>query len=537
MTGLDPSAARWPEVTRRTFLRGVGSAGVLLGAGTALAACTRHSAAEPTASPTGPSKPRSGGQLRVGIVGAGKGESFNPSASASAVINVAMCGAVFDGFITIGPDLTLRPALVTEWTANAAATVWTFQLRPGVHWHDGKPFTADDVIYTLRWMGTSGNQLAPAVANVDLANLKKTGPLTVVVPMKRPYLAFPNDLAASGYVVQNGAKDFVKPIGTGPFVFESLSQGQRSVCRRNPDYWNHPKPYVDKLIIQSLTDDTARLNALRSGQIDVMAQVPFSQAKSGLGSGLRLLRSPGLAAYGFYMAVDKPPFDDARVRQALRLLVDRKQLVDVALDGFGTIGNDLFGKGLRYYDAALPQRTRDVAKAKALLAQAGHSSGLTVQLKTSPIVPGTVESATLFQQQARDGGVTVHISQVDPTSYFDPTRDYLKMAFAQTEWSGFATLDSFYQYALIPGAAGNETHWHSSHTTGLIQAAISATTPAAAKSAWAAVQQEQWDDGGYIWWANADNLDAASDKVAGITPSRYFNLGLPTGLADAYFTA
>jgi peptide/nickel transport system substrate-binding protein len=532
MNSTDNPATAPRGVSRRTFLHRAASAGLLVGAGAGLAACGRQASPSSAAA----SKPRRGGRLRIGMVGAGNQESLNPSAAAYTLINLAMATAVYDSLITVTAGLRLAPGLAASWTPNQSMTEWTFDLRPGVTWHDGKPFTAKDVIYSLRWMASPGNGLAQLVANVDLPGIRKVGASKVVVPLKTPDLLFPHTIA-DGYIVQDGEKDFVHPMGTGPFIFQSLIQGQHSVFRRNPHYWDHGKPYVDELIIYSLADDTARLNALLSGQTDVMAQMPFAQAKTSLSSGFHLLRSPGLTAYAFYMAVDKPPFTDVRVRQALRLLADRQQLIDVALDGFGTVANDLYGKGLEFYDSGLPQHHRDVAQARSLLRQAGYGSGLTLRLQTSDIAPGTVAAATLFQQQAAAGGVTINVSQVNPSAYFNPTELYLKMPFAQTFWAGFDTLENLYQYALLPGAAGNESHWDSKDTTGLIRAASSARSPAAAGRAWAAVQQQQWSDGGYIWWANADNLDAASDRVAGITPGPYLNLGLPTSLTNAYFVS
>lgn len=520
------------RLSRRTFLRGAASAGLLAGGAAGLAACGRHAATASAA----PSKPRYGGQLRIGMVGAGNQESLNPSAASYTLINLAMTTAVFDSLIHVTPGMNLAPALATSWTANQTSKEWTFDLRPGVTWHDGKAFTAEDVIFSLRWMASPSNGLAQLVANVDLAGIRKAGALQVIVPLKTPDLLFPRNIA-NGYIIQDGEKDFVHPVGTGPFIFRSLVQGQYSSFARNPHYWDHGKPYVDKLTIYSLADDTARLNALLGGQLDVMAQMPLAQAKTGLSNGFHLLRSPGLSAYAFYMAVDQAPFNDVRVRQALRLLADRQQLIDVALDGFGTVANDLYGKGLDFYDSSLPQRKPDVAQAKSLLRQAGHGSGLSLHLQTSEIAPGTVAAATLFQQQAAAAGVTVKVTQVNSSAYFNPTELYLKMPFAQTVWAGFDTLESFYQYALLPGAAGNETHWHGRDTAALIQAASSARSPEAAQRAWAAVQREQWNDGGYIWWANADNLDAASDRVAGITASPFLNLGLPTSLANAYFVS
>jgi peptide/nickel transport system substrate-binding protein len=528
-TDRTPAPLQGPS--RRAFLHRTASAGLLLGAGAGLAACEHQTSALSTLA-----KPRRGGRLRIGITGAGNQESLNPSSAAYTLINLAMATAVFDTLIILNPDLSLAPGLATSWTSNRPATEWTFDLRPGVTWHDGKPFTASDVIYSLRWMAAPGNGLAGLVSNVDLAGIRQSGTSKVVVPLKTPDLLFPQTIC-DGYIIQDGEKNFVHPVGTGPFAFQSLIQGEHSVFLRNPHYWDHPKPYVDELIIYSLASDTARVDALISGQIDVCSQVPFTQARTGLGNGFSLLRSPGQSAYAFYMAVDKPPFDDVRVRQALRLLTDRQQLIDVALDGFGTVANDLYGRGLEFYDNGLPQHQHDVAEARSLLRAAGHGSGLTLDLQTSDIAPGVTAAAALFQQQAAAAGVTVNVTQANPSAYFNPAELYLKMPFAQTFWSGYNTLQLFYQYALMPGAAGNETHWDSNDTTSWIQAASSASSAAAAGRQWAAVQQQQWSEGGYIWWANVDNLDAASDQVGGIRPGPLLNLGLPTSLANAYFIA
>jgi len=147
-----------------------------------------------------------------------------------------------------------------------------------------------------------------------------------------------------------------------------------------------------------------------------------------------------------------------------------------------------------------------------------------------------VESATLLADQAAKAGVHINVSQVSATSYFDPTLSYLKMPFAQSIWTGVLNLNSFYPYAIQSNGAYNETHWNDPHTDALIAKATQATTDVAATSAWQAVQRQQWEDGGYVIWANVNNVDATSTKVAGITPSRYLPLGLPTGFTDAYFT-
>jgi peptide/nickel transport system substrate-binding protein len=201
------------------------------------------------------------------------------------------------------------------------------------------------------------------------------------------------------------------------------------------------------------------------------------------------------------------------------------------LDGFGTVANDVFGHGLEFYDSSLVQRTQDITKARQLLAAAGHPDGITLELQTSAAAAGMVEAATLFAQQAKAAGVTVNITNVNPGSYFDPTTMYLKMPFAQSIWTGFNTLSDYYQYSLIPGAAGNETHWNDPATVTAIDAAANAA------SAWQRVQRQQYDEGGYLWWANVDIVDGCSKKLAGITPTGIYPLGLPVSLATAYFPA
>jgi peptide/nickel transport system substrate-binding protein len=522
--------------TRRGFVRGAAAGGALLGAAGLLSACGGDSGAAGTAggaAPAGP--PRRGGQLRVGMVGGGKSESFNPSTGGITLINVAMVCAVFDSLVRIGPDLSVQPALATRWERSADARTWTFTLRDGVSWHDGKPFTAEDVIYSLRWMARPGNGLANSVANVDLGALRRRGDLTVVVALKRPDVIFPTTIASS-WIVQRGATDFTRPVGTGPFRFRSLSPGQQSVCDRNDDYWDDGKPYVDSLVIQSLNDDTARMNALLAGQIDVMGQIPYAQAKAQASRGaVRLLDSPSTASQSFYMRVDKAPFDDPGVRLALKLAVDRKALIDTALQGYGQVANDLNGRGLQFYDDTLEQRAHDPEQARALLARAGRS-GLSVTLQTSPAIPGMVEAATLFAQQAKASGIAVKVSQVPANTYFDPTLGYLKMPFAQTLWTGISSLSAFYDYAISSRGTINETHWNDPRTDALLRRANNATTEEAAAAAWAEVQRQQWEEGGYVTWANVNNLDATTNRVAGITPSRYLLLGLPTGFADAWLT-
>ena len=210
----------------------------------------------------------------------------------------------------------------------------------------------------------------------------------------------------------------------------------------------------------------------------------------------------------FYMAVDRPPFDDDQAcREAFRLIPDRQALIDGAISGFGTLGNDLFGKGYKYFAEDLPVREADPEKAKALLKEAGHEN-LEVTLHTSDAVPGFVESATLFAQQAKAAGVTVNIKKESPSAFFDTSLLYTKLDFSQDFWAA-GSLGAWFELALLSTAAWNETHWRKPETDALIREAQGAPDEATAEEKFRELQQTQYDEGGYIIWTNINIVDAA----------------------------
>ena len=223
------------------------------------------------------------------------------------------------------------------------------------------------------------------------------------------------------------------------------------------------------------------------------------------------------------MLFRSPPFDDKRVREAFRLIADRQALIDGALLGFGTVGNDLAGKDLPFFASDLPPRQQDLERAKALLKEAGKE-GLKVTLHTSDIVPGFVEVATLFAEQAKGAGVTVEVKTEEANAYFDTALLYTKLDFAQSFWT-FSSVPLWYEQALLSDAVWNETHWRDPDFDKLIRDAQGAPDEATATELWHQIQEIQYNEGGYIVWANQNIVDAASNNVKGIVPSAFFNLG------------
>jgi peptide/nickel transport system substrate-binding protein len=445
---------------------------------------------------------------------------------------------LYDTLVRLDPSGTLSPGAAAEWTPNSDHSTWTFRLRPDVEFHNGKSLTADDLIYSFHFMSKPGNDAGAYLRGVKFKDIKKLDASTVEVPLMSPNILFPyliTDPSAS--IIQNGETNFTHPVGTGPFMYKSFTPGQQSVFDRNPNYWEHGKPYVDSLVVQSISDDTARLNALLSGRINAMAQVPYTEAKVyETSSQVKLLKATGANALLFYMRVDLPPFNDNRVRQAMKSIVNRPSMVNIALNGFGSVANDLIGKGLPFYDDSLPQRVQDLELAKSLLRQAGKTN-LSLTLYSSPITPGVPQAAVLFQEEASSIGVKVHIKTVPADDYFNPSLQYLKMPFASSVWT-IPNLPNFYSQAFGPPSKVpyNETHYNVASFNNLLSQALGASSVSAATRLWDEVQKAQWEDGGYIVWGNPDLIDAVAPNVHGIVPAHVYDFGAPTGPINAWIS-
>ena len=316
---------------------GLSSAALLAACGGTHAATAGTTSATSTG-PTGGAAVK-GGTLRVGLVSAGSAETIDVRKALNFPDYVRLFN-LLDPLFFAAPGGLVTPGLCQAAHPNKDATVWTLELRPGVEWQDGSPFTADDVIYTMQssWHSKQSNIYSLADSIIDYTRLRKRDKLTVEVGLKHGVAQFPSTtFTQNSSVIKNGTTDFSKVIGTGPFKLESFTPGSQSVFTANPNYWGAPAPYVDTLIIDSsYANDTARLNALLAGDVDIVPTVAPALAKANAASGRIVLgNAPGPAFIAPTMIITEPPFTDVRVRQALRLLADREALALEALAGYG----------------------------------------------------------------------------------------------------------------------------------------------------------------------------------------------------------
>jgi peptide/nickel transport system substrate-binding protein len=533
MTNLDRGTN---SLTRRQVLQaGLGGALAISG-GTLLAGCGGTGTGSASGVSSGgvssggvsSAAVRRGGTLTVGMITAGTGETLNV-ATGFTLPDLARSYQLYEGLYALTNDKQIVPALAESGEHDSTGKVWTFQLRDGVVFHNGKPLTADDVLYTIRTWATSASYFNPVMAPIiDFPALRKRDGRTVEVTLKLPVAEFPSLLTYyTGSIIPDGFKDFKHPVGTGPFKFESFVPGTQSVFLANRDYWVTGKPYMDKLVINSsFANDGSRVNALLGGQIDIAPQFPYQQAKQyAAGSQVRVSTALGPQCQMFYLRVDAGPGKDPRVREAFRLLTNRKEMQDVVLLGYGAQGNDIPGYGLPHFADSL-QRPYDVEQAKSLLKAAGQEN-LHIQLKTSPITAGFVDSATLLKQQAALAGVTINIDTVDPTVFYTAAGGYLSNTFSQDYWTLIPSLTSFYMQALITHGPYNVTHWGSPSADRVLLDAVGAINASDAQQRWSAVQELQFNEGGYIIWDVEPFIDGYGLSVQGVSAT-------PAGFANNY---
>jgi len=506
-------------VDRRQFLRGLTAAGALVGSGGVLAACS-SGAGSPGASgsPSAAGAPRRGGDLKVGLTGGSGSDTLDPH-NGLTYLDTARAQGLYQPLLQLNTKAQAEFVLAEDISPHGSTSQWVIRLRPGITFHDGKPLTADDVIFTLRRIVNPKAPLTGAtpLGPIDVKGLKAMDKHTVLVPMTSPYGSFLDQLAYWYYLyIVPAGFDPKKPNGTGPFKYQSFTPGQRSVFVRNPNYWRSGLPYVNSLTIIDFSDSASLQNALTTGVIHGAGALEGPQITALKSSpGVKTVVSHTGAITPFTMRVDQAPFDDIRVRQAMRLLVDRPQLINSALNGYATVGADVSSPFDPNYDTSL-HRAQDIAQAKHLLKQAGHQN-LTVQLVTSPVATGTVAMATVLQQQAKAAGVTISLKTVDPTTFFGP--NYLHWTFSQDFYNYSPYLAQVAQ-SLLPTSPFNETHWHLPKYISLYHQANATANAATRKQIEHEMQLIDFNEGGYIIPAFIDALDAYSTKIAGYSAAR-----------------
>ncbi|HMQ93012.1 MAG TPA: ABC transporter substrate-binding protein [Amaricoccus sp.] len=435
------------SVSRRSVLQGasaLGTAALLgpLGAGRAAA------------------QPKQGGTLRLGLAHGSTTDTLDPGILEQVFTQVhAQCR--HNQLTEILPDGSLTGEVAESWEASPDATTWTFKIRDGLTFHSGKTVTPDDVIASINYhRGEDSTSVAkPIVASVtDLA----ADGSNVVVTLENGNADFATLMADYHIAIMPGIDGRIDPAssdGCGPFVHQEWEPGVRAYVTRNPNYWKEGKPYFDAVEILSIVDPAARQNAVVSGEVDVIDRVDLQTV--GLlqrAPGILVLATSGTEHYGFPMDTRAAPFSDNNVRQALKYAIDRQELVDKILFGYGEVGNDHpIGRSNRYFAADLEQHAYDPDKAKFYLKEAGLDT-LAVDIHVADAAfAGCVNSALLYSEKAAAGGITLNVVREPNDGFWSNV--WMVKPWSATYWGGRPTEDWMFSTTYARGAPWNETFW------------------------------------------------------------------------------
>jgi peptide/nickel transport system substrate-binding protein len=459
------------------------------------------------------SQPKRGGRLRAAFAGGGAQETLDPHL-ANLFLEASRSKAMFDKLADYGTDVSIVPRLASGWEADEKLSTWRVTLREAA-FHDGRPVRAADVLYSYARIADEKRTFRAKanLAMIDLKNSRAVGDRTVEFALERPYAEFPNVLAAFGaYIVPEGADDFGEPVGSGPFRFGSFQPGRSLLLKRNPDYWDGP-PYLDELEYLIANEESARVNAVLGGQADYAHDLTPATARTHQDGGrMAITRLSNSGMQAFAMKVDRPPFDDPRLRQAMFLLADREQMIGSVLSGAGQVGNDLFGKDYQYYADGIPQRTPDLEQAKWLIEKAG-AKGLKVQLDTSAAASGFLEAASVFADQARQAGLDVTAKVGNKDTYW---ADVLNKGVICCYRSGAMPIETHISQRLLTNSTTNATKWARPEFDALYNEAVSSPDEARRKEIYLRMQRTLHAEGGFLIWGFADWLLGTSPKVRGV---------------------
>jgi peptide/nickel transport system substrate-binding protein len=446
-------------------------------------------------------------------------------------------------FLSIsGPDLRLTPHLALSWTPNKDGTVWTFKLRDGVKFHNGKKFGADDVISTIERLAdpkNSSNALSVFKGTLSKGGCKKVDDLTVEFHLDSANGNFPYLISSDNYncviIPSDYAGDFEKTfVGTGPFKLEKYTAKSGASFVRNDDYWG-AKALPDRTVWNFYDSQQAMALALQGGQVDVIEQVPAVGSQGLLNDpNLQIISEKSSACEQVHMRCDMAPFNDKRVRQAVALCLNRTAIVKGLFSGRGTVGNDSpFAPVFPSTDTSVPQRKMDLAKAKELLAAAGHPNGFKVTLTTEKYLE-LPDYAVIIQNAVKKIGIDIELKVEAQDAY------YGKAVFGQSDWLDSIMAITDYGHRGVPNVlisaplksdgAWNAAHFKNKEYDQLVSDYIVAFDLGAQRAAAGKMQRLLLDETPIIFSYFYDYLTPAKKNLMGIppTPNRLF-------LSQAYF--
>jgi len=490
-------------VSRREFISWLMAAGVTLASAGSILTSAKEAIA---------ATPKKGGKVRVGLAAHGPADTMDPILSTSG-IDFSRHRAHYNSLVRSNEVMLPEPELAEEWSANSSLTEYTFKIRKDVVFHDGSKLTADDVVWSMRrHMGDDSKSVVkPLMAAAK--EWKKVDSHTVKVILSAPDIDFVNILGTWQFkIAKKDTTDWLNAVGTGPYTLKEFKAGVRSVHERNKNYWSEG-PNLDVVEITAITDAVARVNALLSGDMELIENVdPKAVRQIESTPGVNVSSIPCARYMGINCLNNMAPGNNHDFVMAMKLIQRRKRILKSILKGHGMIGNDqpinsVYGD----YCDTLPQRTFDPDKAKFHLKKSGITEA---EIHVAEVIPGVTDTVLMAQREASKIGLKLNIKRVPTDGYYGAV--WMKTPINVVQWFGRQTANAMLTVAYSPGAKWNDTKWDNQRVGQLLVSARAERDAAKRKEMYCEIQTIIHNEGSAIIPVHVNYTDGKSDKVNGM---------------------
>ncbi|RWP40586.1 MAG: ABC transporter substrate-binding protein [Mesorhizobium sp.] len=494
------------QIDRRTFLRG--------SVGLGIAAVGRI--VQPTTAFA--RTPRRGGKFVTGVKSGSTTDTVDPvdlNSTASLFVSYQLGNRLLER----ATDGKLASELAESWEPSDSGKTWTFTLRKGVTFHNGKDFTANDMVYSLNRHRGPDTRSGAAGLMKAIKDIKAEGPYQLTVALSAPDVGFPFLMTNAALIAQPEGEDPAKGIGTGPFILDSGQPGVRYNFHRNPDYFRPEEPLFDELEILVINDDTARISALLAGSTHFVSDLTpnlIGRIKSSPSVTINVADTTTFCY--FVMQTNQAPFDNPDLRLALKYAVDRNLILKMTQAGYGTIGNDNPINSIYPLYSELPQHTYDPDKARFYYKKSGHSGAIDLYTSES-VFPAAVNAVEIFQQTAAKAGITINPKRVPHDGYWSDV--WMKKPFCASRFGSLATEDQAFTQPFASDSPWNDGNWYRPEFDKLLVQARSELDVEKRKSLYHEAAKMVQEDAGHITLMFSPSINGLAKKVQGFVGDHF----------------
>jgi peptide/nickel transport system substrate-binding protein len=460
--------------------------------------------------------PRRGGRIRVAGTATGVNDTLDPARQSN---HTDYCRGfmLYNGLTALDGSLAPQPSLAEEFTTQDAKT-WVFKLRKGVTFHDGKPLTPADVVFSIMRHKDPATASRAKVLADQIEGVTETGPNEVTFRLTTPNADLPVILGTYHFhIVKDGTTDFTAGIGTGPYRLKEFRPGVRSVAVRNEAYWRPNRPYLDEVEFVGITDESARVNALLSGQLDLIGAVDPRSVERVRATGKHAIFETKSVSYtDLIVRLDRSPGSNPNFALALKHLFNREQMLKTIQLGHGVVANDQpIAAASRFHFKGLAQRPFDPDKARWHLQKANLGSA-PVPVVVSPAATGSAEMALLLQHAAQQIGLNLEVKRMPADGYW--STHWMKHPVGFGNVNARPSADLALTLFFKSDAPWNEAGWKNDKFDQLLVAARGETDQARRAQMYADMQVMIHHEGGIGIPMFISSLDGHSARLKGLSP-------------------